>query len=163
MIRKNLLHTEMPIHREIGGTATLEVPPWPEIVSLALERVHQPPHWPMVDLNASPTQQAIYEVLRDHGVSETFAAMQALKQFPGVSGTQSSFMAGRSNGQEYDHMPADMRRFYFTKAKKGGVNPRGKVYMSGLAKEPGDPKAWVESADDVKKRVKQEGWSITDK
>ena len=80
-----------------------------------------------------------------------------------VHGTMSSFMAGRSNNQEYDSMPKDMRDHFLGKAKKAGVNTRNAVYMSGLAEYSGDPRAWVSSHDDVKRRVKEKNWTIQDK
>ncbi len=128
----------------------------------ALRRVQAGELGKYQSLGVSSYEQAYYEVLRDNGTEPWLAEMQACG-VPGIAGTSSAFLAGRSNNQEYDHCASDIRDNYLNKAKKAGVNPRGKVYVSGLAKHPGDPRAWVESPSEVKSRCEKEGWTIIDK
>lgn len=47
-------------------------------------------------------------------------------------------------------------------AKKAGINPNGKFYLSGIADKRGhlDPMAWVDSVDDVKRVAKARNLNV---
>src|SRR5438045_1612239 len=87
------------------------------------------------------------------------AELCAARQFPAIGGTDHNFLQGRDNNQEFNRMQPKLRKFYAGRAKKAGVNIRGKVYLSGLAKEPGDPSAWVSDLHEAEAKTKSNGWT----
>ncbi len=102
--------------------------------------------------------QAVFEKMVEAGTSPRLAEMLALRTFPGVKGTDNSFLQGRQTGRDMDSMPGMVRDVYLKNAEKAGVSIAGKVYVSGLARYPADPKAWVSGRGDVKARCESEGW-----
>ena len=47
---------------------------------------------------------------------------------------------------------------YEQEAKDAGVNTKGKIYLGGLARYPGDPEAWVSGRGDVQRICETRGW-----
>lgn len=62
--------------------------------------------------------------------------------------SDTTFMAGRWESQTQHHAALE----------KAGYTTQGKVYLSGLARFPGDPRALVDGRGDVRKICEQEGW-----
>lgn len=71
--------------------------------------------------------------------------------------TDASFMKGQCNGSQFANNPkmGDMLRKV---AEANGGSVKGKKYVGGLARFPGDPRAWVDSRGDVQRICEQEGW-----
>ncbi len=72
--------------------------------------------------------------------------------------TDSVFLEGRCNGNQFEKRPAHGDA-YKKKANAAGVSTTGKVYLSGLAEEPGDPRAWVSGRGDVRRLLEERGWN----
>lgn len=71
--------------------------------------------------------------------------------------TDSVFLEGHANGNQFENTPS-LGDFYAREAKAQGVDTKGKVYLSGLASHPGDPRAWVSGRGDVRKVCEERGW-----
>lgn len=100
-----------------------------------------------------PDVQAFYIRMRINGESHTMAEMLALRKFPGVQGTDSTFMAGT----HHQDTPLDQVRHQY--AQQAGVDTNGKRYLSGLARFPNDPEAWVSGRGDVLRICRERGWN----
>jgi hypothetical protein len=99
-----------------------------------------------------------YACIQD-GCTPKLADMLALQKPPaGVS--DCTFLAGHCNGSQFDKGPFQrlMGDKLRAEAEANGQNTKGKVYLGSLAKYPGDPAAWVESRDDVKRVCERRGW-----
>lgn len=72
--------------------------------------------------------------------------------------TDAVFMEGRCNGNQFEKSPA-IGDWYKGQATAAGVDTTGRVYLSGLAAYPGDPRAWVGSRGEVQKVVEERGWN----
>ncbi len=80
-------------------------------------------------------------------------------QSPPMSNTDREFLQGNVNGSQFERKPAHGDA-YAKVAKKAGQSVKGKIYLSGLARFPGDPEAWVEGRGDVKRLIESRpGWS----
>ncbi len=92
-----------------------------------------------------------------NGCSEKLAEMLALGS-PPMSNTDREFLAGR--GGCYDQFAGNeaMGNYYKRVAESQGQNTTGKVYLSGLAEYPGDPRAWVTGRGDVQRLCEEKGW-----
>jgi len=102
--------------------------------------------------------QAHYEAMRRNGIGHNLAEMFALQSPPGMTGTDSVFNEGRCNGNQFEKYPW-MGDAYAQGAKEAGVNTKGKTYLGGLARFPGDPEAWVSDRSDVKAVCAKRGWN----
>ena len=111
--------------------------------------------WPNV--SDDPAIQECYERLRADGVSHNLAEIFAFQRSPS-SRTDREFLHGHCNGSQFvgDEERGD---FYRKEAKKAGVSTTGKVYLSGLAERPGDPRAWISDRHDVQKVIEERGWN----
>ncbi len=110
-------------------------------------------------ISSDPSVQARYEAMVAAGESPRFAEMIATRSFPGVKGTDASFMQGRAlDGAQFEGTPPIVGKAYVAKAKAAGVNPSGKFYQGTLARFPGDPQAWVSGLNDVKRICKERNW-----
>ena len=103
------------------------------------------------------SQQQHYDECIANGCAPRLAEMLALRQFP-YSRTDREFLAGHCNGSQFEGKEELGNRFRKA-AKKAGVNTAGKVYLHQLAASPCDPKAWVSDRSDVKRVLKERGWS----
>lgn len=105
----------------------------------------------------------LYTRLMAEGYGHRWAEMCAMRQPPGVKGTDRSFMHGRYNNQQLDAMPPDHARNIVTLAKRAGINPGGKYYAASLADKRGvqDPGAWVDSAADIKRVAMERNLTIS--
>lgn len=77
-------------------------------------------------------------------------ALMFVSQTPPDCRSNTKFMAHfGANGKQFENS----RRgdAYEKVAKKLGFNTKGKVYISGLARFPGDPQAWISDRDDIKR------------
>jgi hypothetical protein len=71
--------------------------------------------------------------------------------------TDATFLQGHVNGSQFEKNPG-LGDAYRRRARAAGLDPKGKVYLSGLADSPGDPKAWVSGRADVRKVCEERGW-----
>lgn len=62
--------------------------------------------------------------------------------------TDSVFLEGETDNSQQQRLGMFAEQFK-SQALAAGVDPKGKVYKSGLASYPGDPSAWVNSRADV--------------
>lgn len=105
------------------------------------------------DVSTDAPVQRAYENMRSSGESHNLSEMLALRTFPGVHGTDSTFMAGtHAQDTPYDN-------WRYQAAKEAGVDTNGKRYLSGLARFPNDPSAWVSDSSDVKRICEERGWN----
>jgi hypothetical protein len=68
-----------------------------------------------------------------------------------------TFMRDTANGRQFQGQE-HIGNQYRAVAEEHGQNVTGKKYISGLARFPGDPEAWVEGRGDVQKLVESRGW-----
>ncbi len=94
-----------------------------------------------------------YALMRLEGQSHRMADMLAHRAFPAIRGTDSEFMKG-SHIQE-----GPLAAYRHRMANSMGVDTNGKRYISGLARYPGDPEAWVSSTSDVRRVCANRGWN----
>lgn len=109
------------------------------------------PVWPVISENLAV--QVRYERMRDAGQTHKFAEMCALQKPFGLQGTDSSFFDSALAGQE------DGDRFirqYRQQAEAAGIDTAGAVYLGGLARYPGDPRAWVRSRGEIKRLCEEQ-------
>lgn len=86
-----------------------------------------------------------------------FRRMMASGCGPGVM-TDAVFLEGHCNGSQFEKTP-HVGDVYEKEAAAAGVDVKGKVYMSGLARFPGDPLAWVAGRGDVARICTERGWA----
>ncbi len=108
-------------------------------------------------ISDDPAVQAHYEAMRRDGTSHRLAEMFALQQ-PPMSNSDREFLQGHCNGSQFEKTPG-LGDHYQQVARAGGVDPKGKVYLSGLARYPGDPEAWVSGRDDVRRVCEKNNFS----
>lgn len=94
-----------------------------------------------------------YYKMRFLGQSHNMAEMLATRSFPGIRGTDSTFMQGT---HMQDGLLDGVRQ---RMAAQAGVDTNGRRYISGLARFPGDPEAWVSGLSDVKRICTDRGWN----
>lgn len=107
-------------------------------------------------ISDNPKVQAHYEHCRREGTSHALAEMFASGVTPSCL-TDSVFLEGHCNGNQFESQP-QVGDGYAAEARAAGVDPKGKVYLSGLARFPGDPEAWVSGRGDVQRVCEQRGW-----
>jgi len=101
-----------------------------------------------------------YWDIRRNEASPKLAEMLALG-IPPMSNTDREFLEGHDgNGNQFAKGPlAEEEGNRLRKvAEAGGQNVKGKVYLGGLARFPGDPEAWVSDRGDVKRVIEKRGW-----
>lgn len=103
--------------------------------------------------------QAFYIAMRLDGTDHRMAEMFAL-QTPPMSKSDREFLEGHCNGNQFEGQEY-IGDWYAAKAKAAGVDITGKVYMSGLALEPGDPAAWVGGRGDVERVARERGMTVS--
>ena len=108
-------------------------------------------------ISDDPEVQKFYERLVAKGESPRLAEVLATRKCGGLV-TDDTFMKGRRTGNQFADNPA-MGNWLAKKLRAAGGSPTGKVYLSALAKRPGDPEAWVSSRGDVERLVRKRGWS----
>jgi hypothetical protein len=108
--------------------------------------------WPSLG-RAANSQWLRYVEMRANGESARMAEMLATRSFPGIHGSDSTFMKGthyqETQLDEYRHREAAAR----------GVDTNGRRYIAGLARYPNDPEAWVSDRSDVLRVCRDRGWS----
>lgn len=85
----------------------------------------------------------------DAAAAARLQEMFATGETPTLS-TDNTFLEGHCNGSQWEGQER-IGNMFRRKAERHGVNTKGKVYLSALALEPGDPKAWVSDRHDVQK------------
>lgn len=110
--------------------------------------------WPTI--SASTSQQTRYIAMRLDGVSHSLAEMLALGQ-PPMANSDREFLEGHCNGSQFEKTPG-LGDYYAKVARRHGQDTTGKVYLSGLAAFPGDPRAWVSDRHEVQKVLAERGW-----
>lgn len=113
------------------------------------------PQWPKV--SNDPAVQSFYEECRESGTSHSLAEMFATRSGPSLN-TDNTFLHSHCNGSQFSGRP-EMGDYLAGVARAGGQDPSGKVYMSGLARYPGDPEAWVSGKGDVQRVCEKRGWA----
>lgn len=112
------------------------------------------------DALASPdwARRAHYAACRLDGTPAKLAEMFALGR-PPMSNTDREFLHGHANGNQFERTP-HLGDYYASVARGMGQDPKGKVYLSGLARFAGDPEAWIESRDEAKRLIESRpGWT----
>ena len=104
--------------------------------------------------------QASYVKMRKAGESHNTAEMCALQQSPGASGVDNTFLSGTENGKQFAHAPWLGKAYQEISEKIAPGSTSGAVYKSQIARFAGDPKAWVRSRSDVKKRASELGRDV---
>lgn len=107
-------------------------------------------------ISRDPVIQARYEEMIAAGESHMMAEMLAFQAAPGLN-TDDTFLRGHCNGNQFAKQP-HVGDFYKKKAEAAGVDTTGKVYLSSLAQESGDPEAWVSGRGDVKRICAERNW-----
>lgn len=79
---------------------------------------------------------------------------------PPAARTDREFLEGHCNGSQFEKTP-DLGDHYQAVARALGQSTTGKVYLSGLARFPGDPEAWVGGRGDVTRLLESRGWGAT--
>lgn len=70
-----------------------------------------------------------------------------------------TYMKGHDNGSQFAKNP-QFGNYYRHITEQHGGSTKGKRYISGLARFPGDPEAWVTGRDDVRRVIEgRPGWS----
>lgn len=106
----------------------------------------------------TPAQREHYELCLAKGTSPTLAEMFALGA-PPMSNTDREFLEGRGGCYDQFRGQTEVGDYYARLARESGVDTTGRVYLSGLAAYPGDPRAWVSGRGDVKRVCEERGWS----
>lgn len=103
--------------------------------------------------------QAAYVQMRRDGQSHAMAEICALRKPPGANNTDRAFLEGRQNGEQLAGLPPQLAKRAAAEYKKatGRSVPQGSVYVSQLARRPNDPRAFVDSVGDIKRRCEQAG------
>jgi hypothetical protein len=75
--------------------------------------------------------------------------------------TTNTFLAknGQLGGDQFRN-PA-VREFMLQRAREAGVSTDGKFYEPRIADSPGDPRAWIEGPDDVRRVAEERNLTIT--
>ncbi len=77
---------------------------------------------------------------------------------PPMSNSDREFLQGRGGCFDQFSGNEELGAYYRRVAEAHGQNPTGKVYLSGLAAFPGDPRAWVTGRGDVAAVCEERGW-----
>jgi hypothetical protein len=96
-------------------------------------------------------------VHRNNGCNDKLADMLASQQGPGLL-TDTTFMSDKWDGGITD---LKTRVAYKRAAEQAGVHAEGRQYVSGLARYPGDPSAWVDGTAEIKAKCESRGWNAT--
>ncbi len=104
--------------------------------------------------------QAHYVACRKAGSDHRLSEMLAFQQAPGASGVDNTFLAGTENGKQFAHAPWLGKAYKEISEKMAPGSTSGAVYKSQIARFAGDPKAWVRSRSDVKKRAAELGKDV---
>ncbi len=104
------------------------------------------------------SQRRHYDECIAKGCSHNLAEMFAMG-VPPMSNTDREFLEGR--GGCYDQFGANpmIGDYYRRQAESQGMDVTGKVYLSGLAAYPGDPRAWVSGRGDVLRVCQERNWN----
>lgn len=115
--------------------------------------------------NLDESQAKHYKTCLKRGCSNSFAIMLALRSPPAAkSDREFGFGFGANESQFAADEKTGNQIVAATKKKDPGFSPRGKVYIGTLARETGDPEAWVDrtsARSDVKRIIEQRGWSCS--
>ena len=106
----------------------------------------------------SPGIARDYIRMRGNGESHNMAAICATGKSPALN-TDTTFRAGKVNGNQFASCP-QVGEHHVRLARMFGVNTSGRTYMSGLARFPGDPEAWVRGRGDVSRIAEKRGWGV---
>lgn len=79
---------------------------------------------------------------------------------PPRANTDREFLLGQCNGNQFEGQE-DRGDALKAISESFGMDTTGKVYMSGLARFPGDPQAWVSGKGDAEKVLDTMGWGST--
>lgn len=107
-------------------------------------------------VSSSRSVQAHYIAMRLDGTAHGLAEMLALGA-PPMANTDREFLEGHCNGNQFEKTP-ELGNYYAKVASRHGQNVKGKIYLSGLAEFPGDPRAWVSDRNEVTKVLAERGW-----
>jgi hypothetical protein len=114
-----------------------------------------------------PVKKAFYVAIRmdhkdPHSEDAHRLADMLSSQRPPMSSSDREYMEGMLERQarEWNHSP-HIGEFYESQAKAQGVDTTGKYYEAGLARFPGDGKAWITGKGDVLRVAAENGMSVT--
>lgn len=92
------------------------------------------------------------------GDARRFAEIIAARKCPGLNTDTERFKGVAAGHHIWDDIHPTCRDFYRQKAEAAGVSIHGKKYLSSLASEPGDPRAWVDSTGDIRSVCEERGY-----
>lgn len=117
--------------------------------------------YPIID--QSPVLQANYETLRRQGQSHNMAEMLTFRQSPGAQTDREFQMGHQRLADQVGDDPMYMQQITSNyRAATGGLSPNiNDQYMPSLANFPGDPRAFVSSAGDVKRLAEERNVSVS--
>ncbi len=99
-----------------------------------------------------------YKELSKLAYDERLQAMLDSGQTPHCVSDQ-TYMKGHANGSQFEKCQ-HMGNYYKHETELRGGNTNNKRYISGLARFPGDPEAWVTGRDDIRRVIESRpGWS----
>lgn len=101
------------------------------------------------------SQKQHYDECIANGCSHNLAEMFAVGKAP-QSNSDKEFLQGKH--RQFEDNPA-LGDYYKRQAESRGMDTTGKVYLSGLASYPGDPRAWVSGRGDVLKLCQERNWN----
>mgnify|MGYP006908267043 CR=1 FL=1 len=120
----------------------------------------------MKTVSDNPQVQVFFEMLVEQGQSESMAEILATRRPPRVETDREFFLDhGMLAKQFQTHMKDNQKEmeYYLRVAKKMGHNPGANdVYVSSIARFPGDPEAFVPPTGGrghVKKVLEERGWA----
>jgi hypothetical protein len=124
----------------------------------ALEGTMPGADWPWVSKDLD--RQERYVRMRLEGQSHNMAEILATGKFPGTR-TDVEWNRGHVNGNQFAENPVQSKigDYYRRLAEESGQSTTGKVYRSGLAQFPGDPRAWVSTRGEAEQYVRETGRS----
>ena len=109
-------------------------------------------------ISDDPFIQSHFEKCLRLGTPAKLAEMFALGATPYIQ-TDSVFLQGSENGRQFAGNDK-VGDYYAAVARKHGQMVKGKKYISGIARFPGDPEAWVDGRGDVERVARQRGWGV---
>ena len=112
----------------------------------------------MHDPNNTAAYLARYDECIRNGCGPKLAEAIARRAAPGIR-TDSTHFAGRM-GRQFADQP-EYGDYFARELRARGDSPQGKVYVSGIARYPGDPEAWVSSRGEIAEVCRKRGWGVS--
>lgn len=102
--------------------------------------------------------QSDYVMMRNSGESHNMAEMLALQKFPFAKSVDRMLFENNKAQTQFNNSPKLVE--YAQEAEAKGVNTAGAIYMGGLARYPGDERAWVHDENDIRRIAKEDNLTV---